>query len=698
MFLDLDGVLDSTGGLKPFPWASKILSTVEGRAFIEKSATGTGIHAICRGSLPEGRRQFDMPGVDHTGFAFYDKSRFFTFTGSVLPRSSAIQDLTPELESLRRDLFPSRAASHGKHGSGSLNISDSELLERARRSKNGHRFSRLWDGDWQDQYPSQSEADLALCCHLAFGTGRDAARIDSLFRQSGLHRPDKWERVDYRERTIGAAIKQATETYEPNSFRGACGGGNNSRGTHSLGASSRGKEPPDLLHGYDPQDVGNGQRFRSMYGDIVRWCPEIKKYLVRDSRRWKTDDDDRVRVLAQEVMTEFGIQAMKAGHESSAKFAAGCRRSSRITNALREAQPHLAIHANELDTNPWLLNFQNGTLDLRTGELLDHCVDHYITRIIEHDYDPAATSPQFLRFLERITGGGPDAAEAATTRSERLMLFLQRAFGYSLTGVTSEKVVFLLYGPHDNGKSTLLALFLKLLGPYAVLLQIESLIARPQESNNAQADLADLNGARFVMTSETEEGQRLAEGKLKRITQGTGRIKAARKFENPIEFNESHKLWLDCNFLPVLRGHDKAIWRRLRTIPFNVVIPPEEQDRNLSAKLLKEAEGILAWAVQGALDWQKYGLPETPEVDDVGRDWKCKADQIGRFMDNCCTTVRTARVSARALYAAYRKWAEEAGEKAEPENTFSDRMQERGFQKERKEQGVVYFGIGLVAD
>ncbi len=454
----------------------------------------------------------------------------------------------------------------------------------------------------------------------------------------------------------------------------------------------------DLLHGYDPQDVGNGQRFLRMYGDVVRWCPELKKYLAWDGRRWKLDDAETVRVLAQNVMTEFGVQAAKAGEESLMRFAAGCRRSSRITNALREAQPHLTCRASELDSNPWLLNFVNGTVDLRTGKLLPHDPQQLITKLIDHEYQPQAECPLFLRFLERITGGGPDASGEEKSRSDRLIVFLRRAFGYSLTGVTAEKVVFLLYGPHDNGKSTLLALFLQLLGPYAVLLQIESLMARQQETNNAQADLADLKGARFVMTSETEEGQRLAEGKLKRITQGTGRIKATRKFENPIEFNESHKLWLDCNFLPVIRGYDEAIWRRLRTIPFNVVIPPEEQDRNLSAKLLKEAEGILAWAVQGTREWHAYGLPPTPDVDAAGTQWRRDADQIGRFIDQCCTTQPNTRVSARALYTAYKKWTEDSGERAETEKKFSERMQERNYGKERKESGILYLRIGLLTE
>jgi putative DNA primase/helicase len=413
------------------------------------------------------------------------------------------------------------------------------------------------------------------------------------------------------------------------------------------------------------------------------------------STRWKIDKGDQARIWMHQTNTEFGIQALRANNEQLEKFAAECRRTSRITNALREAQPHLAISATDLDTDPFLLNFKNGVVDLRTGKLMAHDPRHYITKIIDHDYIPTATCPLFFKFLERITGGGPDASEGDLERSGRMIEFLKRALGYSLTGVTSEKVIFLLHGPHDNGKTTLLATFLKLVGPYGVLLQIESLMARQHESNNSQADLADLKGARFAMTSETEDGQRLAEGKLKRITQGVGRIKAARKFENPIEFDESHKLWLDCNFLPVLRGHDEATWRRLRTIPFEVIIPPEGQDKKLPTKLLAEAEGILAWAVAGAAEWYQQGLPMIPEIEQVTRGWRRNMDQVGRFIDAMCTTLPNSQVQARDLYLGYRDWAQESGERVEAERNFSDRMAERGFAKDETRRGRIYNGIGL---
>jgi putative DNA primase/helicase len=140
------------------------------------------------------------------------------------------------------------------------------------------------------------------------------------------------------------------------------------------------------------------------------------------------------------------------------------------------------------------------------------------------------------------------------------------------------------------------------------------------------------------------------------------------------------------------------MWRRLRTIPFNVVIPPQEQDRNLSAKLVKEAEGVLAWAVQGARDWYVHGLPPTTDVDDAEKEWRRDADQIGRFTDQCCSTMPTAQVSARALYSAYKAWADSAGERAEAEKRFSERMHERGFEKERKESGNIYLGVGLLIE
>ena len=460
---------------------------------------------------------------------------------------------------------------------------------------------------------------------------------------------------------------------------------------------SSASESPDLMH-FLHNDHGNSERIVTMFGSDLRYCHPLKKWLVWDGQRWAVDIAEQSRRLAKETMLEYLRQAVAVGFEPAIKFAKSSLDSKRITNTLREAQDQIFVVPSELDQHPYLLNFLNGTVDLRTGIRSEHRREDFITKVVHYDHNPAATCHRFMQFLGEVTLS-PDAAEAGCARSERLIAYLQRALGYSLTGITSEKAVFLLHGPRDNGKSTLLATFLKLLDEYAVLLQIDTLMIKAGgENNNTQADLADLRGARFVMTSETEEGQRLAEGKLKRITQGIGRIKATRKYENPIEFDESHKLWIDANHLPVLRSHDDATWRRLHAIPFNVVI--DKPDKKLSVKLLAEAEGILAWAVRGAVDWYSDGLSKPAEVDQTNGAWRKGMDQVGRFVDEYCL-VGQGEVKANPLYVAYQKWAENVGEKAMSGKAFgerileSKRVKESNVQKQEKSYGNVYVGMCL---
>ena len=316
------------------------------------------------------------------------------------------------------------------------------------------------------------------------------------------------------------------------------------------------------------------------------------------------------------MIIEFLEQAVTARNVAAEEFARASLNTKRITNMLREAQPDLAITPAQLDQHPDLLVFLNGTVNLKTGELQPHRKADLITKLVRFEYHPAATCPIFVATLARLMGAEPNCAEADHARADQLVSAMQTCFGYSITGHTREKVVFILFGAGNNGKTTILSLFLKLLEELSALLQIETLMVR-QENNNSQADLADLRGARFVMTSETEEGQRLAEGKLKRITQGMGKIKTTRKYENPVEFPETHKLWMDANHKPVIRGTDAAIWNRIVPIPFTVTLPQHEIDRELQRKLLGEAEGVLAWAVAGAVRWYRDGLVRPHEMQEA---------------------------------------------------------------------------------
>ncbi|MCC7235424.1 MAG: hypothetical protein IT163_08980 [Bryobacterales bacterium] len=442
-------------------------------------------------------------------------------------------------------------------------------------------------------------------------------------------------------------------------------------------------------------DTGNADRLILKYGDRLRYCPAFRKWLVWDGRRWAVDDKCAARRLAKQAMLEYLTEATFAEDEENQHFAYVSLEARRVANLLTMAECELVITPGELDTHPFLINFLNGTLDLRTGELAPHSQAHFITKLVHHNYDRQAGCPLFLGVVARMMGNHPDASEPELDRAERMVNYLQRALGYSLTGTTEEKAVFVPFGKGNNGKTTLLSTFLLLLEEYSVLLQVDTLMAR-QESNNTQADLADLRGARFVMTSETEEGQRLSQGKLKRITQGMGKIKATRKYENPIEFPETHKLWMDTNSKPTIRAaDDQATFNRLHPIPFTVTIPPEEIDKGLPRKLLAEAEGILAWAVEGAKLWRQYGLGKPPEVVAANDDWRAENDQLGRFIEECCVVADSFSGKARQLYECYRTWAEGAGENTITETLFGRRLKDRGFAKEHRRHGTVYAGIAL---
>jgi putative DNA primase/helicase len=220
-----------------------------------------------------------------------------------------------------------------------------------------------------------------------------------------------------------------------------------------------------------------------------------------------------------------------------------------------------------------------------------------------------------------------------------------------------------------------------------------------QESNNSQADLADLRGARFAQTSETEEGQRLAQAKLKRISQGMGKIKAIRKYENPIEFLETHKLWIDTNRKPTIRdADDRATFNRLHPIPFTVRIPKDRIDRDLPQKLLAEAEGILAWLVAGAKAWFQSGLEKPKEVEAANDQWRSESDQLARFIEERCATAKPLSVSTSGLYAEYKTWAESRSEAPMNATVFGEKLAGKGFEKKHTNTGDRYLGIGLRAD
>jgi putative DNA primase/helicase len=319
------------------------------------------------------------------------------------------------------------------------------------------------------------------------------------------------------------------------------------------------------------------------------------------------------------------------------------------------------------------LNVQNGTIDLRTGILHQHKPTDLITKLAPVEYDPGATCPTFEKFVARIMDENPN-----------LILFLQRAVGYSLTGSIAEQVLFMLYGAGSNGKTTLELTLQAMLGDYAAAVAPETLMIRYRDGGEASEDVARLRGARSVFSNESDEGRRLDEPKIKLLT-GGDKVVARHLYGHFFEFRPTFKLWFATNHLPTVRGQDEAMWRRILQVPFNVTIPKDERVPDYFEKVLRhELPGILAWAVAGCLLWQKHGLEPPQEVLQATADYRHEQDVVAAFIAERCRTGPTEREAAGPLYKAFREWSGERGDdKPMSHALFGRRLTEKQFTVEK---------------
>ncbi len=431
-------------------------------------------------------------------------------------------------------------------------------------------------------------------------------------------------------------------------------------------------------------DLGNARRMAKRHGNDLRYCYPWKKWLVWSGKHWQIDDTGAVLRLARDTIASiYGEAATVSSGKEIAKHAMDSESDARVRAmvSLLQSEPGIAILPNQLDSDPWLLNVLNGSINLKTGKLRDHCREDFCMKLAPVSFEPKAKATKWNAFLKRIMN-----------EKKSLVKFLQRAVGYALTGKTLEQVLFILYGAGSNGKSTFLDAISAMLGPYAKQAPFDTFLARKGE--RIPNDLAGLVGMRFVTAVEAEKGKRLSEATIKQIT-GGDKVSARFLFGEWFEFYPAFKLFLSCNDKPIIRGRDHAIWRRPKLIPFNVVIPDGQQDKELGEKLRLEASGILNWSIKGCLEWQRSGLEVPEEVTHATESYREEMDVLVDFLDEKCSIASDLKIKATDLFKFYCDWCKENSESPLPRREFVSSLEQRGLTRNKGTAGIFYwYGIG----
>ena len=455
----------------------------------------------------------------------------------------------------------------------------------------------------------------------------------------------------------------------------------------------------DPLVEYPMTDQGAAERFLEVNKGRAFYCSSTGVWYCWDGVRWDGTNPVKIESLAKE--TTRIVQARVFALDDSAprkddliKYAIGLEQSSKLESMVKLARSEMDVALDKLDSDPWLLNCENGVVDLRTGELRGHNPEDLITRRVPVRYDPEARSDIWERFIHESMMG-----------DEEMVRFLKVATGYSATGLTTEEKLFMVIGPPRTGKSTFIKAVRDVLGDYSRTADFRTFIRGRSEGANAATEaLARLAGARFVSSVEVDEGQELAAALVKQVT-GNDTVTARFMYKGIFEFVPIMKLWLVSNHEPIVEKDETGVWSRIVLLAFRNQVPASSQDHSLKHKLAQPAElsAILTWIIQGATEWYQAGLrmalPQKVQVEVAA--YRERMDPIADYLAERTVVHEGARVRCMELYPDYVSWCKINGIPPQQQigrYKFGHALEAMGVKKYKDAGDAMWYyrGIGLL--
>lgn len=719
-------------------------------SYAEYSHSGEGVHIICKGNLPEGRRKSQHVEM-------YDKGRFFTMTGKTI-LNVPIQDRTEEVkpvweEFLKREeddivevditkrsggvYFGDTVRERTVTVSSSSRLTDSEVLDKMFSSSNGTALNRLYNGDISAYQDDHSRADMAFCQTLAFWTNNDKDQMDRIFRSSGLMRK-KWDsyRGDstYGDLTIAEAIRRQHDTYTPKV---------ETTTYHTVETVEASKiddkvniiEPTTEMVQFDNlgdpiikakrvvnkhyslDDTGNAERFFDYFGEYFKYNKTDKCFMFWNGKTWTYDTKDYVRKYANKILnilkaeihdTEREIEEASKMEEPKVPIAelqdllkAQNLNYKRVSNKagkdamISEIQSlhNLPIENYELDTQEHLFNTDSGVVNLLTGEVKPHDKTLYLSK--NANCKVSFDEPKvFLKFMKDIFWRNDE------NETQELIDFVQLALGDSLFGRANKDKLYILYGNGSNGKSTFINVITRIFGDYGTTMNSDLLISKNNSSQSTEFSLSALTGKRYVSTSETAEGKKMDTVAMKQMLSGE-QIAVQKKFGAPYNMTPIFSPWMSTNNKPVIRDTDYGTWRRIYLIPFINKFDDSKKDVNMPKKLMAEMPQILGWMIQGAVKVSSadFQIDKPKCLEEALVEYKTEFDTIQVFLTDMCIVFPGKTISTQTLFEKYKNWAKQNEEFMYSESKFRTELVKRGFRLLKDlNNGLMYEGLKLIED